>query len=147
MNKIIVGVGAVVITQNKILLVKRRNPPCKGYWSIPGGRVEYGESLVAAVKRELLEETNIKAEPLGVIWVDEVLPGSCSDNMEHFILIDFLMKPQEIEELRAGSDALEADFYRIDRLPSPLTSSAKRLLNYLNNLIKEDVLYYKIISL
>ena len=71
-GEIIVGVGAVVLQDNKVLLVKRLNEPCKGCWAIPGGRVEFGEDLGEAAKRELFEETNIDAEPLGVIWVTSV---------------------------------------------------------------------------
>ncbi|MBN2246845.1 MAG: NUDIX domain-containing protein, partial [Candidatus Aminicenantes bacterium] len=54
-----VGVGAVVIKDEKILLVKRKNPPQKGQWAIPGGKVEFGETMQKAAEREILEETGL----------------------------------------------------------------------------------------
>ncbi len=150
-NNIIVGVGAVVVIDKKILLVKRGHKPCAGYWSIPGGHVEYGEKLVDAVKRELLEETGVEAEPLGVIWVSEILPYMYPDTMKHYILIDFLMKPKTkpLSNIRASSDAIDAGLFEINNPPEKLTPSARRLISYLARLIDkgEELLYQRVIPL
>ncbi|NOZ30825.1 MAG: NUDIX domain-containing protein, partial [Crenarchaeota archaeon] len=69
----LVGVGALVIRDGKILLVKRKYPPGKGRWSIPGGHVEVNESILEAARRELLEETGIEGDPLGVVNVDDAI--------------------------------------------------------------------------
>jgi 8-oxo-dGTP diphosphatase len=143
-DKPVLGVGAIVIHDDKILLVKRGNPPCKGCWAIPGGHVEYGESIYDAVLRELFEETNICGEPLGVIYVDEILPEESGENY-HFVLIDILVKPKRISALKPGSDALDAKFYPINNPPESLTPSTRRLLKYLKQLIKTNKLYDKLI--
>jgi 8-oxo-dGTP diphosphatase len=145
-DKPVVGVGAIVIYNDQVLLVKRGNPPCKGCWAVPGGHVEYGESIYDAVLRELFEETNIHGEPLGVIYVDEILPVKNNERY-HFVLIDILVKPKMISTLRPGSDALDARFYPINNPPEPLTPSTRRLLRYLEQLIKTKKLYDKLIPM
>ncbi len=131
---IIVGVGAVVLRNNReILLVKRAKKPGRGYWAIPGGHLEYGETLAEAAIRELEEETGIRGEPLGIVWVDEILPGegSCRNvDHKHYVLIDILVKPENYD-VKAGSDALDAGFFPINNPPRPITSSTLRLIEYL----------------
>ncbi len=144
-NKPVIGVGAIVIYDNNVLLVKRGNPPCRGCWAIPGGHVEYGESIYDAVLRELFEETSIRGEPLGIIYIDEILPGEGKGY--HFVLIDILIKPREISTLKPGSDALNAGFYPINNPPKPLTPSTRRLFKYLKQLIKTNKLYDKLIPM
>ncbi|WP_148676764.1 NUDIX hydrolase [Staphylothermus marinus] len=144
-RRAVVGVGAVVLVDDKILLVKRGNEPCRGCWSIPGGHLEYGESIGEAARRELLEETGIDARPLGIIYVDEILPKK---NCEyHFVLIDVLMNTKYITEPKASSDALQARFYSLADLPKPLTPSTKRFISYLKLLIKKNKLYDSLIPL
>ncbi|ADI32369.1 NUDIX hydrolase [Staphylothermus hellenicus] len=144
-RRAVVGVGAVVLVGDKILLVKRGNEPCRGCWSIPGGHLEYGESIGEAAHRELLEETGINARPLGIIYVDEILPSNSS--RYHFVLIDVLMDTKYMVEPKASSDALQARFYPLDNLPKPLTPSTKRFINYLKLLIKKNKLYDSLIPL
>ncbi|MCD6300544.1 MAG: NUDIX hydrolase [Staphylothermus sp.] len=141
-GEIIVGVGAVVLQNNEILLVKRLNEPCKGCWAIPGGRIEFGEDLGEAAKRELFEETNIVAEPLGVIWVTNIYYKL--KNI-HYVIIDFLMKPSNINEIKPGTDASDARFFSINNPPHPITSSTKKLLIYLKRLIANNELDKRII--
>lgn len=145
-HSVIVGVGAVVLIDDAILLVKRGNEPCRGCWSVPGGHVEYGESLGEGARRELLEETGIDARPLGIIYVDEILPRNYSCKY-HFVLIDVLMDVKDAPAPKASSDALQAGFYPLDSLPTPLTPSTKRLIAYLKSLIRENKLYDKLIPL
>ncbi len=128
----IVGVGAVVLKDNAILLVKRANEPCSGCWSIPGGVVDYGESLLHAVSRELLEETGLEAIPKGIIWIDNIVIHDRGGRVKyHYVIIDFLMEAKDYR-LKAGSDALDVKWSRIDEaLNLKLTPSTYKLIKYL----------------
>ena len=104
----IVGVGAVIIDQGRVVLVKRGNPPLLGEWSLPGGVVELGETLHAAVEREACEETGLIVKAGEVIEVlDRIIPGEKGAPQYHYVLIDFLCIVQG-GELKAGGDAADA---------------------------------------
>lgn len=128
----IIGVGAVVLDNNSILLVKRANDPCRGHWSIPGGIVNYGEPLIDAVTRELFEETGLKAEPKGIIWIDDIIIRDQRDLVKyHYVIIDFLMKPMN-NVLRPGSDAIDVKWFSLEKADKVrLTPSTSKLIKYL----------------
>jgi len=112
----IVGVGAVIVDQGRVLLVKRGSPPMAGQWTIPGGVVELGETLRAAAEREAREETGLTVRAGEVIDViDRILPGESGRPQYHFVLVDFLCTVVE-GEVCAGSDAAEAAWTREDEL-------------------------------
>jgi 8-oxo-dGTP diphosphatase len=105
----IIGVGAVVIDGNRVLLVRRGQEPLKGEWSLPGGALELGETLQQGVIREVLEETGLTVVPAGIVEVlDRITPGEPSGRVRyHYVLIDFLCHVAG-GTLRGGSDAEEA---------------------------------------
>jgi|SRR5581483_5375488 len=111
-----VGVGAIIIEDNRVLLVKRAHPPLQGEWSIPGGVLEVGEMLRDAARREVLEETGLTAEPSELLGVyDRVLRDGGGNTLYHYVLIDFLC--QRVRgEVQAGSDAAEVRWFRRDEL-------------------------------
>jgi 8-oxo-dGTP diphosphatase len=103
-----VGVGAVIVHEGRVVLVKRRYEPLAGQWSIPGGAVEIGETLEASVAREMLEETGFEVEVGPVIEVlDRITRDESSRVLYHFVLVDYLCRPIG-GELRAGTDVAEA---------------------------------------
>ena len=129
----LVGVGAVILVEDKVLLVRRAAPPGRGKWSIPGGLIEVGESLGDAAIRELYEETGIRAKPVGVIDVEEYIERDPEGEVVyHYVIIDVLVEPVGRLEPRAQSDALEVGLFSIsDALELELTSSTRRFLGKL----------------
>jgi 8-oxo-dGTP diphosphatase len=81
------AVSAAIFRDDRILLVRRARSPAKGFYSLPGGRVEFGESLHAALHREVDEETALKIEIVGLAGWREVLPGTGSSG--HYLVMSF----------------------------------------------------------
>lgn len=96
-------VGAIAVDDDQILLIRRGRGPAQGEWSIPGGRVEAGETLAEAVVRELREETGLNGVCESMAgWVERVGDGY------HYVILDFYVTIIEEAEPRAGYDAAEA---------------------------------------
>ena len=81
------AVSAAIFRDDKILLVRRARSPAKGFYSLPGGRVEFGESLHAALHREVKEETGLQIEIIGLAAWREVLPGGSGGG--HYLIMSF----------------------------------------------------------
>jgi len=110
----IVGVGAVIIQNDRILLVKRGSDPGKNRWSIPGGIVELGEKVHATVVREVKEETNLDVEVGNLIdAVDNLVPDERGKLRYHFVILDFFVRLKGGNS-RAGSDVLEIRWVPLD---------------------------------
>lgn len=105
----IVGVGAVILQTGKVVLVKRKYEPLAGQWSLPGGRLELGETLEAGLAREMLEETGLVVEVGPVVDVfDRILLDPERRVRYHYVLIDYLCRPVA-GALTHGSDVADAE--------------------------------------
>lgn len=105
-----IGVGAVIVQDGRVLLVKRKHEPLKGRWSLPGGAVEIGETLEHCLVREMVEETGLDVGVGPVIEVfDRITRDETGRVVYHFVLVDYLCWPVG-GELRAGSDVADAIF-------------------------------------
>jgi len=124
-----VGVGAVIVQDGRVLIVKRKYDPLAGQWSIPGGAVEVGETLTASVAREMLEETGLEIEVGPVIEVfDRITRDERGVVRYHFVLVDYLCWPAG-GHLQAGSDVAEAMFvHPADLAPYQLTAKAMEVI-------------------
>ena len=112
----IVGVGAVIVHEDKVVLVKRRFEPLAGQWSLPGGRLELGETLEAGVAREILEETGLDVQVGPVVDVfDRILLDPERKVRYHYVLVDYLCRPRG-GLLRHGSDVAAAELVSPDDL-------------------------------
>ena len=109
------GVGAVVVHEGRVLLIRRGKEPLRGRWLVPGGTVEWGETLEEAVAREVLEETGVHVRPGAVVAVVSHVdpPGAAAEH--HFVIVDFLCEWLGGEPV-AGSDALAAEWVPLEDL-------------------------------
>lgn len=105
-----VAVGAVVIHNNCILLVKRGKPPAQGEWAIPGGSVELGETLQTAVEREIYEETGITIKAHKVIYTFDTIIKEGDRTRFHYVILD-LEASYVAGEPQASDDVLEAGWF------------------------------------
>ena len=132
----VVGVGGVVIENGRALLIKRGSEPLLGQWSIPGGTLELGESLQQGVARELLEETGLEVQVLGMIEVfDRIFldPGAASSKDRprpkyHYVIVDYLCE-RLAGQAQAGSDVTDIAYATEQELEKfQMTSTATRVL-------------------
>jgi ADP-ribose pyrophosphatase YjhB (NUDIX family) len=100
----LLGVGAVVVHESRVLLVRRGSEPLKGHWTLPGGVLELGESVVAGVAREVREETGLVVEPLELVELIDRIHREVGRIRYHYVIADYLCRITG-GELRAASDA------------------------------------------
>ncbi len=106
-NQPVVGVGAIIVCDGKILLEKRKGEPGRGKWSVPGGLVELGETTENAVIREVKEETGlIVADPQLIDVVDNIVRDENGEMKYHFVIIDYFLRLKGGEP-KAADDAEE----------------------------------------
>lgn len=116
--RVIPCVGVVCLRGNEVLLVRRARPPRQGEWSIPGGRIEPGETAADAALRELAEETGVRAELLGMVAVvDAIARDEAGGLASHHLLVDYAALWLEGEP-RAGDDAAAACWIGIAQAPA-----------------------------
>jgi 8-oxo-dGTP diphosphatase len=108
-----VCVGAIAVFEERLLVIRRGHGPAAGEWSLPGGRVEPGETLAEAVVRELAEETGLEGVCEDLVgWVERI------GEDHHFVILDFRVTVLDDPEaaLRAGGDAAEAAWVALDEV-------------------------------
>jgi ADP-ribose pyrophosphatase YjhB (NUDIX family) len=113
----IIGVGALILQRDRILMAQRGKEPLKGSWSLPGGALETGESLADGVRREVREETGLEIRPLGVLEIFERLMRDASGAPEyHYVLIDYMCRVMG-GTLAPGDDVCAVEWVRRRDLP------------------------------
>jgi 8-oxo-dGTP diphosphatase len=114
----LVGVGAIMLDGDRILMAQRGKQPLKGWWSLPGGALETGELLADAIRREVREETGLQIEPLGVLEIFERIMRDAEGVPEyHYVLIDYVCRITG-GELAAGDDVCKVEWVRRRDLPA-----------------------------
>ena len=112
-----VGVGAVVLHQGRVLLVRRGQPPAQGIWTLPGGVVELGESVLRAAQRELAEETGVQADPVDVVDVYEYIERDAAGQVRyHYVIVEVLLRLRGEATPRAADDAAAVRWFPWDAL-------------------------------
>ncbi len=130
----LVGVGAIIVEDGRVLLIKRGKPPMLGEWSIPGGMLEIGETLRQGAEREALEETGLVVNATDLLGVfDRIVPeseknGEAPRTLYHYVLIDFLCQKISGNALAAG-DAADARWFSAEELSAlRLPSDTQKVL-------------------
>jgi 8-oxo-dGTP diphosphatase len=138
----VVGVGGVIISEGRALLVRRGSPPLEGQWSIPGGMLESGETLVLGVRRELLEETGIEVKVLELIEVFERINLDGEGKARyHYVVLDYLCEAIR-GEARAGSDVTDVAWASPAELAQyALTETATRVVLKAFDIARERLLH------
>ncbi|HTX13999.1 MAG TPA: NUDIX hydrolase [Candidatus Baltobacteraceae bacterium] len=137
----VVGVGGVVISDGRALLVKRGSPPLEGQWSIPGGMLESGETLALGVRRELLEETGLEVKVIELIEVFERIHLDGEGKARyHYVVLDYLCEAVR-GEARAGSDVTDIAWAApVELAQYALTETAIRVITKAFEIAREHSL-------
>ncbi len=116
-----VAAGAVVVHQNKVLLVLRGQAPAKGLWAIPGGSVELGETLQAAAEREVLEETGLQIEAGEIVYTfDNVQRDENGKVQFHYVIVDMLAQAlNPTQTLCPSDDVTDAGWFTLSQMEAP----------------------------
>jgi ADP-ribose pyrophosphatase YjhB (NUDIX family) len=129
-GRIVLGVAAVIWNaEGNMLLIRRAKEPRKGQWSLPGGKLEFGETLIEGVRREVREETGLEVEILGLVDVAETIrDASVGAADDHFVLIDYGARVIS-GTAEAASDAAEARWFSVEELDAlPVWSEMRRII-------------------
>ncbi len=133
----LVGVGAIIVEDGRVLLVQRGSPPQQGQWSLPGGLVEAGERLEEAVRREAREETGLEVEVVKLAGVFERIVRDDQGRPEyHYVLLDYLCRVRG-GSLRHGSDATAAAWVAREELPAYALTPGTR--EFLERVLRSEV--------
>jgi 8-oxo-dGTP diphosphatase len=128
-----IAIGGLIIQGNEILLVKRRDEPDRNKWAIPGGKLEFNETLEEGLKREMLEETGLTVEVDKLIGISEIITHDF-----HYVIMDYRCIPVTGIE-RAGSDAADLKYFNMNSLGSEVNESTREFVNKM--LVSEDMIH------
>lgn len=107
-----IAVGAIVVRDGKLLMVQRANEPGAGLWSLPGGRVEHGEYLAAALRREVAEETGLEVEVHDLVGILEVVGDP------HYVILDYFAEATGDRDPVPADDVSDARWVPLEEVPS-----------------------------
>ena len=105
-----IAVGAIIVRDDALLMVKRAHDPGRGLWSIPGGRLEHGEYITDALTREVKEETGVDVAVGDMVGILEVVGDP------HYVILDFFAAPVSDATPVAAGDAAEVRWVRLDQV-------------------------------
>ncbi len=134
MEIIRVTVDAVIVEKGKILLIKRGRPPYKDFWALPGGFVEYGETVEDAVVREVKEETGLTC---GIVRLSGVYSAPDRDPRGHTISVAFVMSVKR-GDISPGDDAAGASWFSIQKLPDSIAFDHGQIIKEALNKLNEN---------
>lgn len=125
----VAGVGALIFHQGKLLLVQRGKEPLRGWWSLPGGAIELGETALDALRREIEEETGLIVEPLRLVEIFERIQRDDTGRVEfHYVVADWICQWTG-GQLRAASDAMDARWVSREEIHAlPVTSGTLEIV-------------------
>lgn len=129
-----VATGAVVLHNNKVLLVLRGQQPALGLWAIPGGSVELGETLQTAAEREVLEETGLRVRAGKVIYSFDAIQRDETGRVKfHYVILDLLAQAEEPDQpLHPADDVSDARWFSLAEVNNanlPVSPTTRDLLN------------------
>ncbi len=133
-----VAVGAVVMHENKVLLVLRGQPPAQGMWAIPGGGLHLGETLQAAAEREIMEETGLRIKAGEIIYTFEAIVRDAAGRVQfHYVILDLQAEALDpTQPLTPGDDVRDAAWFspaELNQPDRPVSPSTLTLLQKLFN--------------
>jgi ADP-ribose pyrophosphatase len=131
-----IAAGAVVLHEDKVLLVLRGQPPAEGVWAIPGGSVELGETLQAAAEREVLEETGLHVRAGEIIYTFESIQRDEVGRVKfHYVIVDLLAEPlNPTQPCCPADDVRDAGWFtwpEVDNSGLPVSETTRQLLKRL----------------
>jgi len=108
------AVGAFIIRDGKILLIRRAYEPCAGKWSVPGGTIKLGETAIDALRREVFEELGVRPKSIRLLDIYDYISMDEDGRIKyHYVIIDFLVDLESFE-ITPSSEILEYGFFTMD---------------------------------
>jgi ADP-ribose pyrophosphatase YjhB (NUDIX family) len=139
LNFPIISAGGVIIIDGKILIIKRKNEPESGKWTIPGGVINIGEKIKDGLKREIFEETGLNVDIRNLLdIVEKIIEDNQGGIKYHYVIADYLCEYVS-GDIKASSDALEVKLISPDDIDRfELCNGTKRIIEMALNYVKKE---------